>query len=150
MLLSAGILLLASIFFDNQAFFQDPEIRNLTLVIFPILAFTGLIASLMVYRIRINQVNRKATLGKKLYQYRSALIVRWAILESACYITILAYMFSGLRLLLAIVAFLMVYLIMLKPNLEKTIIDLDLDHKERALLMDPDTKIDLPWGDTDN
>lgn len=113
-------------------------LRNLILVIFPILAFALLILSLLLFRWKIKQLVEEKKIGRKLQEYRTALLLRWAIIEGACYFCIIGFGLLRVNLVLALAVFLFAYFVMQKPTVIKAVTDLDLNAIERERLERPD------------
>ncbi len=114
------------------------DLYHVILIFFPILAFASLILSLFLFRNKMKQLIPEKNLGKKLREYRSALLIRWTIIEGACYFSIIGFGLLRVNLLLALVAFLLAYFIFLKPAPLRIVTDLELNDKDRKKLEDPE------------
>lgn len=108
--------------------------------------YVNLAAGYMVFAIAIgywlfgNQMkNAKAgnNLSDKLHTYRSASIIRWALLEGAALAALVFYLLCGSVVLLAVAGISLVVFLLLHPNVMRLKIDLDLSPAELARLDDP-------------
>lgn len=108
--------------------------------------YVNLSAGYMVFAISIgywlfgNQMKTaKAAnnLSDKLNAYRSANIIRWALLEGAALMALVFYFVSGNILLIAIAGVALLLLGLLHPNVMRLKVDLDLSQTELDRLDDP-------------
>lgn len=108
--------------------------------------YVNLGAGYMIFAIAIgywlfgNQMkNAKASnnLNDKLHTYRSASIIRWALLEGAVLVALIFYLLSGSVVLLAVAGISLVAFLLLHPNVMRLKIDLDLTQAELGRLDNP-------------
>lgn len=78
-----------------------------------------------------------SNLSDKLNTYRSANIIRWALLEGAGLVALVFYLLSGNVILLAIAGIALLVLGLLHPNVMRLKVDLDLSQTELDRLDDP-------------
>lgn len=78
-----------------------------------------------------------SNLSDKLNTYRSANIIRWALLEGAALVALVFYLLSGNVILLAIAGISLLILGLLHPNVMRLKVDLDLSQTELDRLDDP-------------
>lgn len=78
-----------------------------------------------------------ASLSDKLNTYRSANIIRWALLEGATLVALAFYLLSSNVILLAIAGIAFLVLGLLHPNVMRLKVDLDLSQTELDRLDDP-------------
>lgn len=86
---------------------------------------------------QLNKVKSSMDLSDKLNIYRSASIIRWALLEGAILATLVFYLLSGNLVLLGIAGIIFWPLLFQYPNAMKVKTDLELSQTELALLEDP-------------
>lgn len=114
------------------------ELRNIFLFIVPLFAFGGILGSNIMFKKGLSEAKSKKGLLDKLNFYRSALIVRYALLEGPSFFSIVVYLLTGDLLFLGIAAFIIVIFLIIKPSPEKAINDLELSHEEKQVLYDDD------------
>ncbi len=90
-----------------------------------------------IYRKILNKIKSSPNLLEKLYVFRSALIIRYTLIEGACLLSAIAFMYSGNIIALALAAAVCIYFISLFPTAHKIMAHLDLNEQERILLNDP-------------
>lgn len=77
------------------------------------------------------------SLSDKLNTYRSANLIRWALLEGAALMALAFYLLSGNVILLAIAGIAFLVLGLLHPNVMRLKVDLDLSQTDLDRLDDP-------------
>jgi hypothetical protein len=90
------------------------------------------------FNAKINSIKQSPTLVSKLNQYRSALLIKYAILESGTMLTIILYWFNAHVLFLVLTGGLLIIFILHRTTKAKLIKDLALDFQEQSLLDDPE------------
>jgi len=126
---------LISFFLQLQGFGSlGQEFNRASVFIVPVIAICGIIASKLTFKRKLNDCIGKTSLKDKLTEYRSALIIKFAIIEVATFITILSYLLTGDLILLAIVGFLIIVFATYRPSKEKLFLDLELSQPEKQLL----------------
>lgn len=116
----------------------DPRGNNIVLIVFPLAAFSAVLGSILYFRIKMNSLAGKKKLSVKLIEYRTALIVRWSIIEATCYLLIVAYLLSRLTLMLAIIAFLQIYFLLQKAGPLHAIANMQLGPEDQKKISNPD------------
>jgi hypothetical protein len=143
--LVAGLVLFALIvFFLNSIDAlgnNTTDLKNTFLLLIPVFVVGGLIASRVAFRKRLETIDRSSGLSTKLSDYRSALIVQFALLEGPAMLATIASLVTGEMLFLLFTVFIIGYFLTAIPGKEKIIRDLNLDLKEEAILNDPDHEI---------
>lgn len=143
-------LLAGQIFFGSVALFittineggfiESSEIgayKNYIIFIVTFIAISAFSAGFFVFKRRLNSVNNITALSEKITAYRAALIIRYAIIECASFLAIVAFILTGVILLLAIAALIIVYFGTLIPSITRTIRDLELNPGDEQKLYDP-------------
>jgi len=116
-------------------------LANLFVYLVPGLIMAGIIASNVIFRIKLNALLNNEDLKIKMEVYRSASIIRYAFIQvPALFALMVIFMTSDINYL--VYAGLMILLLIIKrPTLKLAISELRLDQKEVALLEHPDSKI---------
>jgi len=99
-----------------------------TLVV-PAVAFVGFSVGNLLFKRFVDATLQMQTLTDKLNGYRTALIIRFALIEGPFIFAILAFIFSTNAFCLLTAALLFLYFITLRPSKEKLIRDLKLDYR---------------------
>ena len=103
-----------------------------------IVSVYGLIA-MFVARLIFNLIISKYSIGTNvednIIKYKSSKIVSWALLESGCVLALVATLFTSNYLYVAVFIFLLGYFYMLRPSRQSLINDLQLDSKEKDLIL---------------
>ena len=102
------------------------------------MAAAGIIAGRIVGRIMINKIKEDALLKEKLAVYRSASIVKWALLEGPSLFAIVCFIITSDFYFLGVSAMIMVWFVINRPTRDRTILDLGLEMHEKLMLEEPD------------
>jgi len=108
----------------------------------PIFAIIGVFASNLVFKNKLKDCTRKTGLKEKLNNYRSALIVKFALIEGNSFFALVAYLLTGKLLYLGLAGLLLIVLILYRPTKEKLIFDLELNQLDKHLIYDSNAIID--------
>jgi len=84
------------------------EINNGLLLLVPIFALIGIFASNLVFRKKLKGIREKSNLKEKMEDYRSALIIKLALIEGPSFFTVVAYLLTGNYIFLGIVVVLII------------------------------------------
>lgn len=90
------------------------------------------------FNAKINSIKLSPSLKNKLNNYRSALLIKLAILESGTMLTIIFYWFNAHILFLVLTGGLLIVFVLHRPSKAKVINELSLDYQEQSLLDEPD------------
>jgi len=102
------------------------DTSDIFLFLVPAFAVFGLIASNLVFKKMLDQLNQKNNPADKLAAYRSAFIIRCALLEAPSLLGIVAYYLQGNFLYIFISGFIILFFITIRPTKEKIEIDLNI------------------------
>jgi hypothetical protein len=105
---------------------NNNDLNAVFICLVPFLAVVGLISSISTFRIRLRVARSEPVLIEKLTEYRSALIIRYAIIEGVSIFSIVISMVTGKLLYLGIAAILVLYFLALAPTAERVAHDLEL------------------------
>jgi hypothetical protein len=126
---------------DFQHVDSQSVLANLFVYLVPGLIMAGIIASNVIFRIKLNNLLNSEELIVKMEVYRRASIIRSAFIQlPALFALMVIFMTSDINYL--VYAGLMIILLIIKrPTLKLAISELRLDQKEIALLENPDSKV---------
>ena len=114
------------------------NIDNLLSAFVPVFLIAGLFSGNFLFKIKVNEAKEKPGLMEKFNLYRSALIIKLALVEGPAFFSIVFYMLTGKFLYLVLTGFLLAVFYYYKPTREKIIGDLELSSAERQIVEDPD------------
>lgn len=112
------------------------EISGYMIYLAPLSGLALVLLALRFYRTRLEQARKEEGLYHKMEGYRSALILRMALLDGAALVNLVAYMLNVQILHLGLAAIVLVMFIFQKPGLEKMIRELDVNNLEAQVLRD--------------
>lgn len=92
-------------------------------------------SSRMIYNHLISKYDVISNLPQKISHYRTAKIISWAIIESACLLALVATMLTSNYLYVAVFIFLFGYFFLMKPSKESLIQDMRLNSEESDLIL---------------
>lgn len=138
-----GVVLFGLVVYFFIIDFQHPDTQSeaakLLVYLVPGLVIAGILASNIIYRIKLNMIKGSEDLKTKMMGYRESLIIRYALLEGPALFALTAIFITN-NVNFMVYAGLMVALMILKrPTLRTAIMDLELDQQETAILKDPDS-----------
>jgi hypothetical protein len=83
----------------------------------------------------IARQNSEAILLQKIMYYRTSKIISWAMIESGCFLSLIAVMLTGNYFYVVVFIFLFGYFILIKPTGESLVRDLQLRADESEILL---------------
>lgn len=101
----------------------------------------GLFGGNFLFKQQLVAAREKNTLGEKLNTYRTACIMRFALLEAPAILCIVAFMLTGNYFFAVVSAVVILVFLMNRPTKSKLILDLELSGEEKAILDDPEAVI---------
>ena len=118
---------------------KDPstgkDIDNIFTVIVPVFGLMMMFLSRMMYNQMLSKIDAGSSLIQKISGYRTAKIVAWAMLESACFLALVATLLTSNYLYVAVYIFLFGYFFLMKPTKESLIRDMHLNSDESDLIL---------------
>ncbi|MFV0269197.1 MAG: hypothetical protein ACK5HT_18895 [Draconibacterium sp.] len=118
------------------------EMNKAFLFAIPFFALAGIFGSNFLFNSRLKVCKRQANLRNKLDEYRSALVIKFALIEGPSFLTVIAYLLSGNFLFLGLILVLLAIMISYRPTKEKAINDLELDYNAWQMVENPDAVIE--------
>ena len=109
----------------------QPDINKILLFIVPLMAISCVFISFNIFKQRVVDLKDKLDLNTKLTDYRSALIVRWALVEGPSFFAIVSYLLTGNYILLGIAIILIMIFILVMPSQSKMEADLELSWQDK-------------------
>ena len=137
--LAAGLLLF---FIVIVVLIQDKDpsagkdIDNIFTLIVPVFGLIIMFSSRMIYNRLISKLDASKSLIQKISGYRTAKIIAWATIESACIFALVATRLTSNYLYVVVFIFLFGYFLLLRPSTESLIRDMRLNSEESDLLLE--------------
>lgn len=131
-------------FYLNNNGSYEPEgkdLKEIFIYLVPVFALYGVIAGSIFFKKKLKSSKSKTSLHEKLNEYRTALIIRYALLEGASFFSLVSYLLTGYSLFLYISILIIASFIILKPSGEKASTDLELNPGEIQIISNPDSII---------
>jgi len=120
---------------------EGSSLRDIFIIAVPIFVIGGIFGSITIFKTKLAAIKDKIELKEKMADYRSACIIRWALLEFPSFFAILVYFLTGDILFLGMAALVVAYFISIKPSLEKASNELELDYNDKTTIENPDSVI---------
>jgi hypothetical protein len=121
---------------DNQS-----VLAGILVYLVPGLVIAGIVASNIIFRVRLNALLDIGDLKTKMYGYRESLIIRYMLLEVPAMFALAAIFITNNANYMVYAGLMVVLLALKRPTRKSAIIDLESDHQEIVLLEDPDSTI---------
>lgn len=136
-----GVVLFGVVVYFFMADFQHPDTRSelagLLVYLVPGLIIAGIIASNIVFRLKVNGLMGNEDLKAKMSGYREALILRYVLLEAPALFALVAIFMTNNSNFMVYAGLMVVLMATKRPTRKAAIADLALDQQEIALMDDP-------------
>jgi len=143
--LIAGLLFfgLLAVFLINSGEFivELKELKKTFFILVPVFVIGGYLGGRILFKKSMETAGKKESLPEKMADYRSALIVKYALLEGPSMLAIIAYLLTGDLSFIIIAAFIIAIFLTLRPNAGRAISDLNLNNYEIENIQDPNFTI---------
>jgi len=113
----------------------ESKLDSIFTFIVPLIGLLMMLISRKVYNQMISKNDLGGSLLQKIGYYRTAKIVSWAMIESACLLALVATMLTSNYLYVAVFIFLFGYFFLMKPSKESLIQDMRLSSEESDLIL---------------
>ncbi|HCT30994.1 MAG TPA: hypothetical protein DIW31_09735 [Bacteroidales bacterium] len=114
--------------------FGDVNMKDVFIYVVPSFAAISIAASFFVFKSKLSKLKESQTLDQKLVEYRSAQIIRWALLEGPSFFAIIVFLLTGQYLFVGIVAIIILFFIPTFPSANSFEQDLELTWEEKNQL----------------
>jgi hypothetical protein len=121
--------------------FNLEDSKFILIIVTILFAFGAFYGNTYIFKMKLNAINPASSLFDKLNEYRSACILRWAILEGPSFLSIIGYFLTGDLTFIIITSSIIAFFFMNRPNAEKACTELNLEYQDKIRLMDPDSVI---------
>jgi hypothetical protein len=138
-----GVILFGIVVYIFIADFQNPdtqsELAKLLVYIVPGSVIAGIIASNIIFRLKLNAIIGSGDLKVKMAVYRESLIIRYILLEGPALFALVAIYMTNNSNFMVYAGLLVVLLAMKRPTIKSAIADLALDQQEIVTLENPES-----------
>ena len=112
--------------------FKEEGFTEMFMIVIPIFVLSALVASVVVVKRKLEALNKNYdSFEEKVAEYRSILIIKYALIEGPAFFAIVAYMLTEEDLFIIAASIILGYLILLRPS--KSTIAKDLNMRETDL-----------------
>jgi len=132
-------LLLVPIIFGIVAYLQigktTIDYKNTSdpfMIFVPAMAIIGFVASNLIFNNQVYYNTHEKPLKKRIVDYQTALLIRYASLEAPALFGVGAYLITGNMLFMLISALVVLYFLFVRPTRSKLISDLELTNDENT------------------
>jgi len=140
-----GVVVFGIVVYFFVADFQHPDTQSalaqLLVFLVPGLVIAGIVASNVMYRLRLNVLRDIPNLKIKLEGYRGSLIIRYVLLEAPALLALVAIFITNNANFLVYAGLMVVLMIIKRPTRKTAMMDLELGQQEISVLEDPDSMI---------
>jgi len=112
----------------------NTELDKIFVFLIPVLGLVMMFTSRTIYNQMISKYDSGSSLLQKIGYYRTAKITAWAMIEGACFFTLVATIFTSNYLYIAVFIFLIGYFILMRPSVESFIRDMRLNSEDSDLI----------------
>ncbi|MBP7496191.1 MAG: hypothetical protein KA792_00805 [Bacteroidales bacterium] len=113
---------------------QDKDLNDVFSIIIPVFVLGVIMSSNILFRNKLKKSKSKTLLIEKMNDYRSALLIRYALLEGPCFLSIVAYLLCGVNLFLMLAGVIILIFSFYKPSVNKAVIELELNQTDTESL----------------
>ena len=127
------LMMSANIFSEN-----NNRLHQVMQFVVPVVAIAAFLGSGVIFKKQTDELknNPNLSLGYRLNGYRSASIVRWALLEGAVFVSLITLLLTKEYYYAIFIFLLLVFFFLYAPSAEKIKTQLELNSQEQALLDD--------------
>ncbi len=120
---------------QNRDFLGNTDLDKILVFIVPVFGLIMMYLSRIIYNQSLSKFKSGGSILQKIAHYRTAKIVSWAMIESACFVALVATMLTSNYLYTVVFIFLVGYFILMRPSMESLIRDMRLNSEESDLIL---------------
>ena len=128
-------LIVVIILIRGDQLIENRTLDKVFMILAPLYGLIIMFFSRLIYNVSISKYLDGTDLANKIVHYRSAKIVSWALVESACFFALVATILTSNYLYVAVFIFLFGYFIMLRPSRQSLVSELQLSSNEIDLII---------------
>lgn len=137
-----GLLSFVAIFYfmmESTGF--NADFSSPLILVSLVLAALGFFLSGVIYRKTASKIDKNLPLNLKLQKISGAILARYVVVEIPAMLSAIFYMLTGNLFFLAVAAIMILYFVILKPNREKTLEDMNLTPEQKQQMSREDEPI---------
>lgn len=140
-LLAGQILVAATVYMVYEpATLENPDAK-LYIDLFGVFALAMAGLAFFLNRKKLETARQQTDMKQKLADYRTACILKWALIEGATIMSVVLFFVTGKTNFLGIASVLIVYFATQFPSRQRLVRELDLSVSERMMLDDPNAMV---------
>lgn len=143
-LLGAQLLFAVVAFYLNMngQFSNDAgEFNDIFQFIVPVVIVGAVLGSTMLFKAQLKSIKAKPELKDKLNGYRSASLIKYAMLEAPSMFAIVCYLLTANFIFMGFAGLIIVVFLLNRPLPENTANDLELNQAEKMKVLDPNSTV---------
>ena len=121
----------------------DESLNEVFQFIVPAFIIGGLVASYIWNQHKLKTLREKSDLKDKLAEYRTMLIIKYAILEGPSLFALVSFLLTGNDIFLALSGIIIIYFVIMRPTRGKAGADLELNRAERDQIENPNAIVTI-------
>jgi hypothetical protein len=133
-----GQLILGGVFIflnlSGQLAIEGADLLEVFQLVVPIVMLGVIYGGEWVRKMRLKTCKEKKELNEKLDEYRTAIIIKYALLEASSLLALIAYLMTSNYLFLSLAGIGLIVFFNNRPSLQKIIDELELNDSEKSLL----------------
>lgn len=141
--------LVTQLMFAGVAFYlntsgQITSDQNLTAVfqfVVPVVIVGAILASSVVFKAQLKSIKLKTELKEKMNDYRTSVIIKFALLEAPSMVALVCYLLTANFLFLGSAFLVIIFFLMNRPSPESAANDLELSPADRLKILDPNAVV---------
>jgi hypothetical protein len=119
----------------------DEQMNETFQLIVPFLIIGGVTGGMLLARNRLESIRAKKDLKEKMIDYRSTLMLKYALWEAPSLVSIIGYLMTGNLFYLGLSAVVIGLFLLNRPTRDRAATELELSPSERAAIENPATVI---------
>jgi hypothetical protein len=116
---------------------DSTEFSNIFQFVLPVVIVGAVLGSAMLFKAQLKSIKAKPELKDKLNDYRSALLIKYAMLEAPSMFAIVCYLLTANFIFMGFAGLIIVVFLLNRPLPENTANDLELNQTDKMRLLDP-------------
>ena len=136
-------MMVGQILFAGIAYFisldktDENDLYSIMIMVVPMVAISGFIGGRFLFQQQMQGISKNAALVEKMDKYRTASIIRFALMEGPAFLAIIGLIMTGQMVFLGIAALIIAFFYTLRPTRDKAIKELGLNMTEQGKVNNP-------------
>lgn len=117
------------------------EFNSIFRFVVPVVIVGAVFGSSVLFKMQMKSIRVKPELKDKLNDYRTASLIRYAMLEAPSMFALVSYLLTANFIFLGYAGLIIVVFVLSRPSPESTANDLELNQGDKAKIMDPNSVV---------